>query len=168
MTAATTGGPSRGRTLLAAVIIFGVTALAAAAGAAASVQAPEFYRSLARPSWAPPSWLFGPVWTLLYAMMATAATIVWRHGGPAARGALSLYAVQLALNAVWTWLFFAWRSGALAFAEILVLLAAIVATIVAFGRVRTVAAVLLLPYLAWTLFATALTLAIWRANTGTL
>lgn len=165
---AASAAPSAGRTLLAAAVIFGVTALAAAAGAAASIQAPEFYRALARPAWAPPSWLFGPVWTLLYALMALAATIVWRESAGRARGALTLYAVQLALNALWTWLFFAWRSGALAFAEILVLLAAIVATIVAFNRVKTIAAVLLLPYLAWTLFATALTLAVWRANPGVL
>lgn len=165
---AATGTRTMGQTLVAAAVIFGVTALAAATGAVASTQAPEFYRALERPSWAPPSWLFGPVWTLLYALMAAAATIVWHQGGPRVRGALSLYAVQLALNALWTWLFFAWRSGALAFAEILVLLAAIVATIVAFGRVHRLAAVLLLPYLAWTLFATALTLAIWRANPGAL
>lgn len=142
-----------------------VTFAAAALGATASMNAPTFYMQLERPAWAPPSWLFGPVWSTLYLLMAIAAWVVWRARGFAgARVALTLFIVQLAANALWSWLFFAWRLGALAFAEVVLLLALLVATIVAFHRVRTFAAVLLYPYVAWTAFATALTFAIWRAN----
>ena len=141
------------------------TFVAAAIGSAASIEAGPFYTALVRPDWAPPAWLFGPVWTAQYALMAIAAWLVWRVGGfREARTALALFLVQLALNALWSWLFFGWRQGGAAFAEILVLLAAIVATVVAFWRIRPLAGALLLPYLAWTLFATALNVAVWRAN----
>ena len=89
---------------------------ASAVGAVASIQAQSFYQQIAQPTWAPPSWLFGPVWTLLYAMMAVAAWLVWCCGGVRAnRIALSFFGAQLALNALWSWLFFAWYLGALAF-----------------------------------------------------
>ena len=88
---------------------------AAAIGAAASIQAGPFYTSLVRPDWAPPPSLFGPVWSVLYALMGLAAWWVWRVGGfRKARGALTLFLVQLALNALWSWLFFGWHRGALA------------------------------------------------------
>jgi benzodiazapine receptor len=142
-----------------------LTFAAAAVGAIASVNAGEFYAELARPSWAPPAWLFGPVWTALYALMAIAAWLVWRARGFAgARTALVLFVAQLAANALWSWLFFAWQRGGLAFAEVLVLCSLILATIVAFQRISTVAAVLLYPYLAWSVFASALTFAVWRLN----
>jgi tryptophan-rich sensory protein len=142
-----------------------VTAAAAALGGLASARAGEFYATLERPSWAPPAAVFGPVWTTLYVLMAVAAWLVWRERGFAgARVALALYLAQLALNALWTWLFFAWRQGALALAEIVVLWLALAATVVAFRRVRPLAGALLLPYLAWVSFATALTAAVWRAN----
>lgn len=142
---------------------------AAAVGGFASASAPDFYRELARPSWAPPGWLFGPVWSVLYALMGIAAWLVWRaRGFAAARGALVLFIVQLAVNALWTWLFFVWRQGGLALAEILLLWALIVATMVLFWRVSKVAAALLLPYLAWVSFASALTYATWRLNPGLL
>ncbi|WP_084053245.1 TspO/MBR family protein [Holophaga foetida] len=122
---------------------------AAGIGGVASAQAGPFYQTLFRPAWAPPGWIFGPVWTLLYLCMAFSAWLVWRiQGFRKARIALSLFLVQLALNALWTWLFFAWHLGGLAFAEILVLLASILATIVAFWRIHPRAALLLLPYLA--------------------
>ena len=146
-----------------------VTFVAAAAGAFASLEAPTFYAQLTKPSWAPPAWLFGPVWTSLYLLMAVAAWLVWRvHGWSGARGALSLYVVQLAANALWTWLFFVWRQGAIAFVEILVLWLLVVATIVAFARVHRMAAALLAPYLAWVTFATALSYACWTLNPGLL
>jgi translocator protein len=142
---------------------------AAAVGALASASASEFYRDLARPSWAPPGWLFGPVWSVLYALMGAAAWLVWRvRGFGGARSALLVFVVQLAANALWTWLFFAWRQGGLAFAEILLLLALIFATIVLFWRVNRLAAVLLFPYLLWVSFASALTLSTWRLNPGLL
>ena len=86
---------------------------AAAVGAVASVDAPQFYAQLSKPSWAPPPWLFGPVWSALYALMGVAAWLVWRSPGPKAI-ALSLFTAQLAANALWSWLFFAWHLGALA------------------------------------------------------
>ena len=109
------------------------------------------------------------MWTLLYALMALSAWLVWRaHGFAGARKALVLFIVQLAANALWSWLFFVWRRGDLAFAEVLVLWALIVATVVSFQRLDRIAAYLLYPYLAWTTFACALTLAVWRLNPGLL
>lgn len=146
-----------------------VTFLAAALGARASISAAEFYAGLALPAWAPPASVFGPVWTLLYALMALAAWLVWRQGGwRAATPALVLYLLQLALNVLWSWLFFGWKQGALAFADILLLLVLIVATAVAFHRVRPAGAWLLLPYLAWVAFASALNYAVWQANPAVL
>jgi tryptophan-rich sensory protein len=142
---------------------------AAAVGGFASVSASEFYGDLVRPSWAPPGWLFGPVWSVLYTLMGVGAWLVWRARGFAgARNALLVFVVQLAANALWTWLFFVWRQGGLAFAEILLLLALILATIVLFWRVSRLAALLLFPYLGWVSFASALTLSIWRLNPGLL
>ena len=137
----------------------------AAIGAAASIQAAAFYLQLQRPTWAPPAWLFGPVWSTLYFLMAIAAWLVWRkHGYRGARVALGLFIVQLIANALWSWLFFQWKLGAVAFAEVLLLWALIVATVVAFWRLKSLAAVLLLPYLAWVSFASALTFSVWRLN----
>lgn len=148
-----------------------ISGAAGAVGAIASRNAGEFYGSLARPSWAPPSWLFGPVWTTLYVLMGIAAWLVWR-ATPADEGirkrGLSLFVVQLVLNALWTWLFFAWRQGGMAFAEILVLWVAIAVTAWNFSRVRAVAGWLLAPYLAWTAYAAALTWAVWQRNPGQL
>lgn len=142
-----------------------VSFAAGAVGAFATRHAREFYAGLAKPPWAPPGWLFGPVWTVLYLMMGVAAWLVWRQGGwRGAAVALSLFLAQLLCNALWSWLFFAWRRGGLAFADIVLLAALIVATALAFARVRTLAAVLLIPYLAWVTFATALTYALWRSN----
>lgn len=142
---------------------------AAAVGGVASGNAAGFYQQLAKPAWAPPPWLFGPVWSVLYLLMGIAAWLVWRERGFAgARAALTLFVAQLAANALWTWLFFAWRRGALAFGEILLLWLLIAATIAAFWRVRPVAGALLLPYLLWVSFATALTFAVWRMNPGLL
>jgi len=124
---------------------------------------------LARPAWAPPGWLFGPVWTALYLMMGIAAWLVWRgHGFSRARFALLLFGVQLTVNALWTWLFFVWRQGGWAFVEILLLWVLIVATMIAFWRLQRLAALVLLPYLAWVSFATALTWSIWKLNPGLL
>jgi tryptophan-rich sensory protein len=136
-----------------------------AIGAIASVNAGDFYATLERPGWAPPAAVFGPVWSLLYMSMAVAAWLVWRERGWArARGALGLFVLQLAFNALWSWLFFGWHRGGLAFADILVMLVLIVATIVAFARVRRAAAWLLAPYLAWVMFAAALNYSVWQRN----
>jgi len=142
-----------------------VTFAAAAIGGAASANAGAFYQQLTLPGWAPPAWLFAPAWSVLYLLMGIAAWLVWRERGfRGARTALSLFFIQLALNALWTWLFFAWQQGALAFGEILILWALILGTLVAFWRVRPLAGVLLLPYLAWVTFATALTFTTWQLN----
>jgi translocator protein len=145
------------------------TILAALAGASASVQAAAFYQQLSKPSWAPPAQVFGPVWSVLYVLMAAAAWLVVRAWGwPRARPAIALYMLQLAFNGLWTWLFFRWRLGALAFAEILVLWTLLVLMVRTFFRVRRLAGVLVLPYLAWVTFAAALTYAVWRRNPGAL
>lgn len=137
----------------------------AAVGAVASVDAGAFYAELVRPAWAPPAWLFGPVWTLLYAAMAVAAWLVWRcPANEGRRAALSLFVAQLALNALWSWLFFAWRLGAWAFVEVVLLWLVITATLVAFLRLRTLAGALLVPYLAWVTFASVLNWVLWRTN----
>jgi len=142
-----------------------LTMVAGGLGALASIDAREFYAKLDQPSWAPPSGVFGPVWTLLYIGMAVAAWLVWRERGFArARGALGLFVVQLGANALWSWLFFAWHRGGAAFADIIVLLVLIIATMVAFARVRLAAAWLLAPYLAWVCFATALNWSVWQRN----
>ncbi len=140
-----------------------------AVGALSTRQAREFYAGLVQPAWAPPGWVFGPVWTVLYLLMGVAAWLVWRRAGWAgATTALSLFLAQLLCNALWSWIFFAWHRGDLAFAEIIVLLGLIIATMLAFARVHRIAAVLLLPYLAWVTFAAALNFAIWRANVAQL
>jgi benzodiazapine receptor len=141
------------------------TSAAGALGALASVRAATFYAELTQPAWAPPAWLFGPVWTVLYLLMATSAWLVWRtYGFGRARKALLLFVAQLVANALWTWLFFAWREGALALAELVVLWVLIAMTIAAFWRLNRVAAVLLVPYLAWVSFAGALNLSLWQLN----
>jgi len=125
----------------------------------------EWYASLRKPSWNPPNWIFGPVWTALYTIMAVAAWLVWKRGGFAGqRVPLSLYLVQLLFNAVWSPLFFGLRHTALAFADIVLLWLAVLATVIAFWRSRLLAGVMLLPYLAWVTFACALNFALWRLN----
>jgi tryptophan-rich sensory protein len=146
-----------------------VTVAASATGAVASARSATFYAALDRPAWAPPGWLFGPVWTGLYLAMAIAAWLVWRaRGWRGARGALTLYLVQLVPNALWTWAFFERRSGLWATVDVVAMLVTITATMIAFRRVRLLAAGLLVPYLAWVAFATALTVAVWRLNPETL
>ena len=138
---------------------------AAAIGSAASIQAGPFYTQMIRPDWAPPPNVFGPVWTVLYALMGIAAWLVWRVGGfRAARTALTLFFVQLAVNALWSWLFFGWHLGALAFADIILLWVLIVATLVTFWRTRALAGALLIPYLLWVSIASALNYSVWRLN----
>lgn len=136
-----------------------------AVGAIASASAGQFYAQLIRPAWAPPGWLFAPVWSALYVLMGVAAWLVWRsHGLRGARVPLVLFVVQLALNGLWTWLFFVWRQGGLAFVEIILLWLLIVVVTMGFWRLKPMAGVLLLPYLAWVTFASALTLSVWRLN----
>lgn len=125
----------------------------------------EWYESLVKPSWNPPSWIFAPVWTALYFLIAIAGFWLWRHRDrPGARTALMSWVVQLVLNALWSWIFFGEHRIGLAFAEITLLLAAILVTVVLAWRVRRAAGALLLPYLAWVAFAWSLNLTLWRLN----
>ncbi len=153
------------RQLVGLVAWLAVSLVAGGLGAVASAQAADFYRELSLPEWAPAASLFGPVWTVLYVMMGVAAWLVWRTGGfKRSGGALPLFVVQLGVNALWTWLFFRWRLGEWAFAEILLLWTMIAGTVVLFWRVRPLAGLLMLPYLGWVTFATALCHAVWRMN----
>ncbi|TWO69148.1 tryptophan-rich sensory protein [Caenimonas sedimenti] len=152
--------PHPARSLAAWLLLVGA---AAAIGAVGSSSAPVFYSQLQLPGWAPPAGWFGPVWTVLYAMMAVAAWLVWRSPGRHG-GALALFGFQLVANVLWSWFFFAWRSGEGAIADILVLDLLVVAALAAFWRIRPTAGALLLPYLAWILFATALSVTVWRMN----
>ena len=136
-----------------------------AVGAVATIRASEFYGELMQPVWAPPAAVFGPVWTVLYALMGIATWLVWRSGGlQKQRVAIGLFLAQLAVNALWSWLFFAWSLGALAFIDILFLITLVVATIICFWRVRPLAGLLLVPYLLWISFAAALNYSIWHLN----
>jgi len=142
-----------------------VSFAASAVGAVASIQAKSFYGQLVQPNWAPPPEAFGPVWTTLFALMGIAAWLVWRSGGfRQNRFALILFLSQLSINALWSWLFFAWNKGALAFIDVLVLWMLILITLVFFWRVRPLAGMLLIPYLAWVSFATALNYSLWQLN----
>lgn len=156
---------ARPRQIGALLFWLAVSFCAAAAGGIASANAGTFYAQLSLPPWAPPAWLFAPVWTLLYLMMGVAAWLVWRERAVRpVKAALSLFVIQLIANGLWTWLFFAWQKGALAFVEIILLLVLIVATLLASRRARPLAGALLLPYLVWVAFATALTWACWTRN----
>jgi len=136
-----------------------------AAATGAFVKTSGWYAELTKPSWNPPGWVFGPVWTLLYAMMAVAAWLVWLRGGwRAQRKPLAVYLTQWALNAIWTPLFFGLHRPGLAFSEISVLVLAVYATLVLFWKVRPVAGLLLVPYALWTTFAAVLNFTIWRLN----
>jgi len=153
------------RQILGLVGWLAVAFVAAAVGAFASIHAGSFYAQLSRPFWAPPGWLFGPVWSALYGLMGIAAWLVWRvRGFAGARSALLLFLVQLAVNSLWSWLFFFWHQGAMAFLEVLVLWCLILATVISFWSIRRLSAVLLLPYLAWVTFAALLTFSVWRLN----
>ena len=146
---------------------FGVASFTAAAigGTATSRAVRDWYPTLVKPAWNPPAWLFGPVWTVLYIAMAVAAWLVWRRVGWAgARLALTLFMVQLTLNAAWSIIFFGLRNPGAAFAEVVVLWAAILGTLVLFWQVSVPAGILFIPYLTWVSFAAVLNFSIWRLN----
>lgn len=140
-----------------------VVFLAAAIGSQATPG--PWYDALQKPEWTPPGWIFGPVWTLLYIMMAVAAWLVWRRWGfDGARVALGLFLVQLVLNALWSVLFFGLESPGAALVDIALLWFALLATVALFLRLHLVAGLLLVPYLAWVSFAAALNASIWMMN----
>jgi len=143
-------------------------AVAGAGGAITATSVGDWYPTLAKPAFNPPDWLFGPVWTLLYAMIAVAGWRVWRLRGWTTDGALNAellaWALQLGLNLCWSFVFFGARMIGAALIEIGVLLGAIAVTISLFRRVDRIAAWLLAPYAAWVAFATLLNAALWRLN----
>ena len=137
----------------------------AAASPGALFMPGDWYATLNKPAWNPPGWLFGPVWSALYTMMAVAAWLVWQRGGFNAQPwPLTVFLTQLLLNAVWTPLFFGLHWPGVAFAEIILLWLAIAATMRFFWPVSRVAAWLLAPYLAWVSFAAVLNGTLWRLN----
>jgi translocator protein len=136
-----------------------------AAAAGAQFMPGEWYAGLKKPAWNPPSWIFGPVWSALYTMMAVAAWLVWKRGGfKAMRLPLGLFLLQLLFNALWSPLFFGLHNPALGFADISLLWLALVGTAAAFYRAHAAAGLLLVPYVAWVTFAAALNLTLWRLN----
>ncbi len=141
------------------VLCFGIAGLG---GRAAATGSTSWYPALRKPSWTPPEFVFGPVWTVLYALIATAGWLVWRERRSVV-GPL-LYLVQLALNLAWPWLFFGGRRPDLALVVVAALCLVLLATITAFWRVNALAALLFLPYLGWVVFATTLNAAIWTLN----
>jgi translocator protein len=125
----------------------------------------QWYRGINKPSWNPPDWVFAPVWTLLFIMMAVAAWLVWSRRGEAdVRVAIGLFALQLALNALWSWLFFGFHLLGYAYFEVIALWLVILATAVFFWRISPLAGKLMLPYAAWVGFASFLNLVLWRMN----
>ncbi|HOZ69592.1 MAG TPA: tryptophan-rich sensory protein [Chitinophagaceae bacterium] len=126
----------------------------------------SWYQTIQKPSWNPPNWIFGPVWTTLYVMMGIALWVVWKEDTSRELKMIAfiLFAAQLLLNFFWSFIFFKLEQPGWAFAEIVVLWLAILATIFAFGQVNKAAAWLLVPYIAWVSFAGILNYTIWRLN----
>jgi len=155
-----------GGDLLALAVLTGICLGAGMLGAAVTATSVStWYAGIAKPSFTPPDAVFGPVWTALYLLMAVAAWRVWRRADrDTARGPLTLFALQLALNLGWSVAFFGLRNIGFAVGIILALDLAVLATILLFRRIDGPAALLLVPYLAWIAFATVLTVAIWRLN----
>ena len=140
---------------------------AAAAWFGAQFEPGTWHAALAKPAWNPPNAVFGPVWTVLYVLIAIAGWRVWiDRAMPYARTALPLWGVQLVLNAAWSWIFFGLHRTGWALVDIVLLLCAIVAFIGVTWRARRGTALLFLPYFAWVAFATALNAAIWWLNRG--
>ena len=146
-------------------VIFGGTFCAAAIGSMASIQARDFYKELRKPKWAPSGAVFGPVWTVLYVLMAISANmVVSKAGWSASVVPLLLFIAQLTLNSLWTWIFFAWRSGKWSLLDIVLLWGVLASNIVAFYVIIPVAGILLIPYLLWISFATVLNASVNRLN----
>lgn len=131
-----------------------------------SFEAGAWYYALLKPAWTPPSWVFGPAWSVLYLLMAIAMWRVWVSGHPLRVGALLWWLLQLAFNAAWSWLFFGLHRIGWAMFEMAVLIGLVVLCIRAFWTISRAAAWLMVPYLLWLLFALALNFAIWRLNGG--
>lgn len=149
-----------------AIITIGGSELAGIIGAiATSSSVSTWYQSLQKGLLNPPSWVFGPVWTILYLLMGIAAYLVWKQGiNERTRPALRLFVIQLLLNMAWSFIFFGLRLPGMALIEIVIMLIAIILTAIAFYRVSRVAGLLFVPYIAWVSFATYLNASIWYLN----
>jgi translocator protein len=123
-----------------------------------------WFKTLNKPFFNPPNWIFGPMWTLLYLLMGLACYFIWTSDNEARKSALKIYAVQLFFNFLWSFLFFYFKNPALALVDIFLMLITISMTIISFSKISKKAAWLLVPYLLWVLFATALNFEIWRLN----
>jgi tryptophan-rich sensory protein len=125
----------------------------------------DWYQALAKPALTPPGWIFPVVWTLLYALMAFSAWMIWRRGGfKVNRLALSLYGLQLIFNGLWSWLFFGQHQIGPALVDIVILLTLIILTAVRFWNIHRPAGILLAPYILWVSFATCLNYMLWVLN----
>lgn len=124
-----------------------------------------WYRNINKPTWNPPNWVFAPVWTILFIMMAIAAALVWsRRDTPGAGLAIACFVLQLVLNATWSWLFFGFHRPDLAFFEVIPFWFVIVLTTVLFWRISPTAGRLMVPYILWVGFASYLNFVLWRMN----
>ncbi|WP_114431814.1 TspO/MBR family protein [Phyllobacterium bourgognense] len=152
--------------MISLLMLLGFALATFGAGATGAIFRPgEWYKRLDKPAWRPPDRLFAPVWALIYATIALSGWLVWREGGLSdAALPLTVYTLQLMLNAAWSPIFFGLHRADLAFFEIILVWLSIAATILLFYPISAGAAVLLLPYLAWVSFASVLNFAIWRRN----
>ncbi len=125
---------------------------------------PLWYNTLNKPTFSPPSWIFGPVWTLLYTMMGIALFLIWNEKTRNSRKALLVFSLQLFLNAIWSPVFFGLRSPFMGLLIITLLWISIILTMVNFYKISKRAAWLLVPYFLWVSFATVLNFSIWRLN----
>jgi translocator protein len=123
-----------------------------------------WFKTLNKPFFNPPNWIFGPMWTLLYLLMGLACYFIWTSDNEARKNALKIYAVQLFFNFLWSFLFFYFKNPTLALVDIVLMVITISITIISFSKISKKAAWLLIPYLLWVLFATALNFEIWRLN----
>ncbi|RMG25736.1 MAG: tryptophan-rich sensory protein [Armatimonadetes bacterium] len=150
--------------VVVALLVLGV----AVVGGWGSASAGDFYAQLAKPSWAPPSWLFGPVWAVLYLCIAIAGILYLRSSSDDKLPGMILFGSQLFLNAMWSWCFFAWRRGHVAFVVILLLLAAIVSFAWVAYRPSPISSFLFVPYAVWVGFAAMLNFVLWQRNSDVL
>ena len=152
------------RSIFGALIALAVTFGTAYIGSRFPVD--DWYTALSKPSWNPPNWLFGPVWSILYLLMAISVWLVWKEEG--FQGAIipfGVFLLQLILNAAWSWLFFGLHEMGIAFTEILVLWGSILLCIILFWRIIPISGILMVPYLLWVTFAAALNFSLWQLNT---
>lgn len=147
------------------ILPLAVAVTAVVGGSATRSTAASFYAQLDKAAWAPPAAVFGPVWTVLYVLIAIAAVMIWRApDSPQRRVAIGIFVAQLVANAAWSWLFFAAQKGGIALAELVLLWLLVAASAAAFWRIRPLAGALLLPLLAWVSFAGVLNYSIWQRN----